>query len=355
MFVSDPKFAESTHGKMGCVACHGGVSTATDKEAAHKNVVKDPTAKSEQACGQCHGNINQVFATSLHATQTGYMTYLRNMGVNVDDPKAKEAFGNHCAGCHATCSQCHISRPAYTGGGLLAGHAIKKVASLSDTCMACHGARVGDEYRGSYENVPGDVHWVKGGMACVKCHSQAALHGDGQARTNMYDKPTTSCLTCHPNVTTDGKVQQHTLHANKVSCQVCHAAGEYKNCANCHVGKDDRGAIFRKLDPSWMDFKIAKNPVKTADKPFNYVLVRHVPTNPDLFEYYGVKFTTPNAVSSWRPTTPHNMQRKTPQNETCNSCHGNAKLFLTKDMVKPEELEANKSVIVETIPPKMGQ
>lgn len=354
VFISDAKFAESTHGKMGCVACHGGDKAATDKEAAHKNVVRDPTHKPDQVCGACHANIVQTTATSLHTTQNGYWTYLKNAGANVDDPKLKEAFNNHCADCHTTCAQCHISRPAYTGSGLLAGHTIKKVASLRDTCMACHGARVGDEYQGNYENIPGDVHWVKLGMPCVKCHSQAALHGDGQARADMYDKPTTLCTNCHANIKTDNKIVQHTLHANTVACQVCHSAGAYKNCANCHVGKDDKGLSYRHLDPSWMDFKIGRNPNPTADNPFKFVLVRHVPTNADIFKFYGITLTKSNTMPSWQPTTPHNIQRKTPQNATCDSCHGNANLFLTADKVEPNEREANKTVIVPTVPAKKG-
>jgi thiosulfate/3-mercaptopyruvate sulfurtransferase len=318
-------------------------------------VVRDPSEKPQQACGACHGEVVKNASTSLHYTQNGYLNYLKTMGADVNSPAVQEAFKNHCADCHTTCGQCHISRPTTTEGGLLAGHTVKKVASLSDTCMVCHAARVGDEYRGNYEGVDGDVHWVKLGMACVACHQTASLHGDGQTRTNMYDKPETTCLTCHPNVLTDNKVQQHTLHGNKVACQVCHAAGSYKNCTNCHVGKDAKGLPYRQLDPSWMDFKIGKNPTKTADRPWDYVLVRHVPTNADLFAGYGITLTNPTAVSSWRPATPHNIQRKTPQTESCNNCHGNTKLFLTKDSVNAQELVANKSVIVDTIPPKMGQ
>jgi hypothetical protein len=45
------------------------------------------------------------------------------------------------------------------------------------------------------------------------------------------------------------------------------------------------------------------------------------------------------------------MQKNTPQNATCNSCHGQEDLFLTEDDVAPETLEANRSVIVTRIPP----
>jgi len=272
----------------------------------------------------------------------------------VNSPTIKEAFNNHCAECHSTCGQCHVSRPTFTGGGLLAGHTISQTAPVKETCTACHGARIGDEFFGNYDFIPADVHNSKLKMTCMTCHKSAAMHGDGQVRATMWDKPDVMCESCHKDTMSNANIQQHVLHKDKLACQVCHSVA-YKNCANCHTGKDAQGLPFRTLDPSWMDFKIGKNPSKTTERPYDYVLVRHVPTNADLFAYYKVTFTTPNAVSSWRPTTPHNIQRKTTQNSTCNNCHGNDKLFLTKDKVLPAELDANKNVIVDKVPPKMGQ
>ncbi len=350
VFVSDAKFAESTHGKLGCTACHGGDAKIADKDTAHQGVTRDPSAKPEQVCGNCHTPIVKNTTNGLHFTQNGYWTYLKTVGADVNSPAVKEAFANHCSTCHATCGDCHVSRPAYTGGGLLAGHTIKKIASSSDTCMACHGARVGDEYRGSYDGIDGDVHWTKLGMACTQCHKENSLHGDGQARATMFDKPEATCLDCHKKTLTDTTNTQHAIHKDKLACQVCHAAGAYKNCANCHVGKDAKGLPYSTLDPSWMDFKIGKNQNKTVEHPFDYVLVRHVPTNADLFKAYNVTFANPNAVPTWRPTTPHNIQRKTKQNASCDSCHKHSELFLTADKIKPKELDANRGVIVDQIP-----
>jgi thiosulfate/3-mercaptopyruvate sulfurtransferase len=73
--------------------------------------------------------------------------------------------------------------------------------------------------------------------------------------------------------------------------------------------------------------------------------------DPDNFEYYGENLQSNfNLLPSWAYATPHNIQRLTPQNESCNACHGNAEIFLTADKVKPEELEANLGVIVENVP-----
>ena len=337
------------HGKIGCITCHGGDGTATDKTAAHKNIVRDATTDAGKICADCHAGQVKNFADGLHFAQTGYWTYLQAAGADPNHPKVQEAFNASCATCHATCAQCHISRPAYAGNGLLAGHTFKKIASQSNTCAACHGARVGDEYLGKYEGIQGDTHWVKEGMPCIECHKTESFHGDGETRANMHEQVNTKCTDCH---TQDAlaKEPQHALHGEKVSCYVCHSVGEYKNCANCHVGKDEKGLAWRTLDPSWMDFKIGRNPNPTEDNPYAYVLVRHVPTNADLFKAYGIELKT-DTVPSWQPATPHNIQRKTAQNADCKACHENAKIFLTEDKVLPAERAANKDVIVPTLPP----
>ena len=100
-----------------------------------------------------------------------------------------------------------------------------------------------------------------------------------------------------------------------------------------------------------MAFKIGRNPLQSEDRPWKYVPVRHVPVDPESFAYYGEDLL-PNfdALPTWKYATPHNIQRNTPQTETCDACHGNAELFLTADDVLPDELEANKDVIVEELP-----
>jgi hypothetical protein len=142
----------------------------------------------------------------------------------------------------------------------------------------------------------------------------------------------------------------HAIHQGKVSCQVCHSM-PYKNCYSCHVGKDKSGAPYFETAPSKMDFKIGLNPKITKERPQKYVIVRHVPISPGLFDFY-VKdaLTNMDKAPTWKFATPHNIQLKTPQNETCLSCHGNNKLFLTKKDVESWEVKANKNVFVPLKP-----
>jgi thiosulfate/3-mercaptopyruvate sulfurtransferase len=102
-----------------------------------------------------------------------------------------------------------------------------------------------------------------------------------------------------------------------------------------------------------MLFKIGLNPKKSEDRPYNYVVLRHPPADPDLFDFY-VKngLSDFDNLPTWKLATSHNIQRTTPQNKECNNCHGKISLFLTKNDLPEWERKANTGVAVpvERIP-----
>jgi thiosulfate/3-mercaptopyruvate sulfurtransferase len=85
-----------------------------------------------------------------------------------------------------------------------------------------------------------------------------------------------------------------------------------------------------------------------ADAPaadFNFMLVRHIPIDPELFAYYEKDvFAKFDEVPSWKRASPHNIQRKTWQAATCNHCHGNRELFLSGKDLLDYEIKANQKV-----------
>jgi thiosulfate/3-mercaptopyruvate sulfurtransferase len=96
-----------------------------------------------------------------------------------------------------------------------------------------------------------------------------------------------------------------------------------------------------------MLFKIGLNPNKTDQRPFEYVVLRHPPANPSLFASYVMDGLSDfNSLPTWKLDTPHSIQRITPQNKTCNNCHGNASLFLQEKDVSAWEKVANATVMV---------
>lgn len=351
-------FMDSVHGSTAtCIDCHGG-EQSPDKDAAHAGMVADPSADL-QACAGCHSAQTSTFPTSLHASLAGYWTVLNARSTPENHPQIEEAFNNHCASCHTTCGDCHISQPNSVGGGLLNGHNFEKTPPMTRTCTACHGSRVGNEYLGKHEDIPGDVHFRQARMNCVACHKGADLHASAEGSdTHRYDGPQLpACTDCHASVGASGDtVQQHVLHQDKLQCQVCHSV-QYTSCDGCHVAiSETTGNPFYRTERDYLTFFIGLNPIKNEYRPYDYVTVRHVPIAQTNFEYYGANLL-PNfdALPTWKYTTPHNIQRKTPQNASCNACHGNADIFLTADKVKPEELNANQPVIVPEVPAPMGR
>ena len=360
VFISDETFADSIHGKMGCITCHGGTGAAggadLSKEAAHEDIVREPDSLA--TCGPCHTGIAETDQNSLHSNLTGYTTVLSARSSPENMPRLEEMMGNHCDSCHTSCGQCHVSRPTSAGGGLSAGHAFKGTPPMNLTCTGCHGSRIENEYKGKNRPVPADTHWIKSGMPCFDCHPSDEMHGalGGEADHRYDGPPRPSCqdADCHTDVAPGDGVPNHTeFHFEALSCQVCHST-TYKSCYSCHVAQQD-GVPFFKIEPSVMGFKIGRNPLQSDDRPWEYVPLRHIPIDPDSFAYYGEDLL-PNfdALPTWKYATPHNIQRNTPQTETCDACHGNSDVFLTAEDVLPEELEANKDVLVEEIPPAMG-
>ncbi len=367
VLVDLKKFPETVHGHIECTACHQG-SQSFDKETAHKDMTARPSEGDPNACSECHPDVTGVFSSSLHSDLQGYWTVLDARSATENHPPLEQAFNNHCSRCHTSCGDCHVAQPASVGGGLFEGHVFNRTPPMTRSCTACHGSRVGNEFLGKNEGFLGDVHFRDGRMNCVDCHSGHELHGQPAECTQCHTSPEAmamkpadhrydglqapTCESCHPN-TTVGKdnIEMHTVHGADLSCQVCHSI-TYTSCDGCHVAISEKtGKPYFETEATYFTFLIGKNPLISYTRPYKFVPLRHVPISPTSFSFYGEDLLPNyNALSTWVYTTPHNIQRNTPQAASCNACHGNASLFLTADKVNPEELEANQNVIIERIP-----
>lgn len=358
VLVDAEAFPETEHGEMACVDCHNGVDTP-EKDEAHADLLARPSDGEAAICADCHEEQTDLISVNLHANQEGYWTVLEARGADRNHPEMQEMFGNHCASCHTTCGDCHISQPASVGGGLLDGHLFTSEPPMTRTCTACHGSRVGNEYMGKNEGILADVHFRQGRMVCIDCHTGTELHGipaaneDEAPPAHRYETSQEArCESCHESYATSADdVRMHKLHDDTLSCQVCHST-TYVNCNSCHVEvSETSGNPFFTTEDTYFTFLIGLNPRQSAERPYEYVPLRHVPIDPESFAFYGDDLLPNfNDQPTWRYATPHNIQRLTPQTESCNNCHGNPDIFLTADKVLPEEIEANAGVIVEEIP-----
>ena len=308
-------------------------------------------------CAPCHAEIVAYHAASVHSDQTGYRTMLMDRaGVSELTPVMMEMLEDRCFECHTTCGQCHISQPNAVGGGLIDEHIFKSTPNQTRNCTACHGARIGSEFKGENEGFKPSAHY-EAGLNCFDCHTGDEIHGPNSAADCRYEvsvRP--KCIDCHLNPETYN--DQMEQHVGQLACNVCHSQ-EYKNCYQCHVAKPGSSVTHGLKFPSEIDLKIGRNPIKCGDIPWDIVLLRHIPISPESFTEYDITLHDYTSMPTWKYTSPHNIRRNTPQNESCDSCHGNANLFLTEFYINmrivealayPQELEANQSVIMDEIP-----
>jgi hypothetical protein len=362
-------FLNGVHGSGSCQSCHQGAADFTFEtmEEAHVGVVRDPSAVG--ACDGCHADIAAATANSLHTNLWGEKALIEKRGNCTFEGSGYEPFFDQkCAGCHTTCGQCHISRPNSVGGGFpktftYLSHSIQATPHMTEQCTACHGSRVGTDYMGQIEGNSPDVHYSRG-QRCESCHGADEIHGDNQHDGDHYEhryevKTMPRCEECHDGVTNS----YHTAHvdgfASNLQCQVCHSQ-PYKNCTNCHnLVADEKFDI----DPSRIQFKIAHNPRTDYRGEYDYVVVRHVPVDPNSYADWGLVLDQADYVSepTWKYASPHNILRWTaqttpPEGGSCSaSCHGNAGgVFLTESdlyeddgVTKLPDYDANTGIVID--------
>ncbi len=346
------EFLGGIHGALGCTTCHGGVDGIDDKQQAHAGLVSDPSANAEEACGRCHVEAATNFAGSVHASFAGYRTFFEERaGLSfADHPEIEQEFLGECGACHATCGQCHVSRPVSVKGGLVQGHRFLPSPNQSENCTACHGSRVGEEYTGSRTGYAADVHYVPNAMNCMACHTSGEMHGDGTEYTRRYETAgMPRCEDCHAAAATANT--WHSMHWGQLQCQACHSQ-DYKNCNACHVGG---GGI---TGSSYLTFKIGKNPLSDL-RGYEYVVLRHIPVTEDTFDPWGVSdLANYESMPTWKYASPHNIRRFTARTDTtggvngCDGCHDTPDeggWFLRQadlDTLSAREAAANEALIV---------
>ncbi|MCI0512576.1 cytochrome c family protein [candidate division KSB1 bacterium] len=353
MVLVQTDFFNTSHGKMPCVACHSGNPAATDKNLAHAELIARPDDKPEVYCLTCHREVVNTHAQSLHANLAGYFKRIEErLGYSIQgDPNVMQKFNAECGKCHASCGQCHIQRPVSVKGGFTAGHTFKRTPSMTDNCTACHGSRVGAEYFGENSGQRADVHWTPKAKRCVFCHEASEMHGAGpQVDYRLANNTGPKCETCHAAAVDANQYHQiHWSNANlpNLACQVCHSQ-DYKNCNACHTG----GAGI--TGSSYLKFKIAKNYLKSTDRPYDYVCVRHIPIAPDTYASWGIaSLPHYDAEPTWKYATPHNIQRWTARTDTTGnaSCFGKchkSDYYLKAADLQPYEVTANQSLLMPT-------
>lgn len=329
----------SSHYEIGCIGCHNGTDNTSDKTAAHSgSFIKHPSAKYDEKCASCHKPITDNFKTSIHNGMGQKRKVTMRSGLSGHEafdqlPQHQiEGYNTNCATCHGTCGNCHIVRPAIGGGGLANGHSFKKTPDMISVCVTCHVSRGGHAYLGVASGTTPDVHLTKAGYKCINCHSGDELHGDGVKVDQRYAySKLPECVDCHQN--SQSSNSYHLTHYDDFNCQVCHSQN-YNNCGSCHIHGD--GARV----PSYMGYKIAKNPIPTIKTGYNFTLVRRTLAAPDNWAKYGVaQYINFDAFPTYNYTSPHNIVKRSARTDVgSNSCSSNCHIRNEGGVLKNKEL-----------------
>lgn len=354
MFLVSEDFLKTTHGEMGCISCHGGQNLPVQSEA-HAGMNPYPSADVDGVCATCHSEITTTFASSIHyniqGMSNGLMEYTDFTTLS-ESAHHQEAFDKNCFKCHASCGDCHVSRPKAYSTGLINQHEFFKDPPMEETCYGCHNARNAGEFMGKV-GFSGDVHF-ENGMTCADCHGWTNFHGphEGEEMSyNMWDEDLPSCLDCHPGqdpaAASDGV---HNVHGDSLSCQVCHAQAN-NNCFECHLEYNADQTKLAGLSESKIMFKVGLNTNITPERPYKYVTLRHIPSNANMIANVGEGLMPKyDEKINWKYSPTHNIQKNTFQNESCEACHENTKIFLKQEDLRETDSKANEKVIPDPPP-----
>jgi len=202
-YAIDPSSVDTTHGRLGCIACHDGNGEAPDKAEAHEGMVPDMSVEDPMTCLICHKDLPDEIPNDMLETPHGTVVEHISTGAECDV---------HCSDCHGAVGH---------GFDPVSGEVI---CSMS-TCVACHEERQLDVQVTDCDACHIGPHDVAASLTCDDCHES----------TTTWQEVS---LGVHP-VKLTGK------HA-EIGCFDCHDAPDFKGlnnvCADCHTaGHDDMG------------------------------------------------------------------------------------------------------------------
>lgn len=341
LYLVSEDFATTLHGMLGCTYCHGGDAQATDAAAAMEGMEPYPTTDGgEAACGECHADVVDTYATSLHATTAGIeCSYQNRLAAASEKAGVDLAAVNYrstgCPDCHATCGECHVRNAAQSNfgiedTGLIDGHLFVDATStdqITGTCLACHAGSITACFTES------DVHGPIGAdMSCMDCHTVDEIHGDGVERTTMAHSGAIkiTCETCHEEDDLTGEWHSAS-HLESVECWSCHSVA-YNTCRSCH-GWDaaSRGdAPFTNADELLLGYDTVNGKITTLTK---------APVDAGMLGDAGVELDDAdlNNGSTFYPGFTHGAVLPEPSQELCDRCHGEATALIDEgDLQYPD-------------------
>ena len=276
----------TTHGKLGCLACHGGDGEAADKDAGHVELIADMSAADPEKCIICHEDMPDEFPNDRLRLPHGTL---------IERTLSEEPCGVHCSDCHGgvghgfdpvsgekfcsmtVCLDCHEERDLEIQvADCNACHLGPHEEEMSLACIDCHrSTEVWQEVEASAH--PVSLEGKHGERACFDCHLYPNFSGLSSTCSGCHESIHTEwddddCSACHdPSGGWEFAASGWDGHADlwdqykgqhtKVSCNGCHFDGYDLDpaCTTCHKvpssHDDGRGendcTLCHQADQAW--------------------------------------------------------------------------------------------------------
>ncbi|MGD8996816.1 MAG: hypothetical protein PVH80_01795 [Anaerolineae bacterium] len=209
------------HGRLGCVTCHDGIGTTQNIDAAHQDLVANPSSyeEADTYCLPCH-----------HDLRTEIPEH------NINTPHERILWGIHEDEEVCACSNCH--GPVAHGEEPIRTHEF-----LASYCIDCHEERNVPPERHKCSGCHVGPHDVALAMDCETCHVSTAIWSKVQLAIHPMELSNghaeLECFECH--------IQPDFRNISGFACNDCHTkTHEFGgvDCAECHLG----GASWAEID-----------------------------------------------------------------------------------------------------------
>lgn len=201
----------SLHGQLGCVTCHSGIGTTQNVDAAHQDLVANPSShkKADEYCLPCHHDLRS--AIPEHNIQTPHERIL--WGIHEDEEVCA------CSNCHGPMA--HGEEPIRTHE-FLAGYCIDchEEQNVPPEMLKCSGCHIGP-------------HDVSEAMDCETCHKSTEVWSVVELAIHPLElngrHAELECFECH--------IQPHFREISGFGCDDCHTKPHEfgsDDCSECH-------------------------------------------------------------------------------------------------------------------------
>jgi hypothetical protein len=224
IYLIEPESIATPHGRLGCIACHGGNGDAEGKESAHQGLVADMTAQQPEMCLICHDDMPSEIPGDRLRVPHGLLVEAIEQGVPC---------GVHCSDCHGGVGH---------GFDPLSG---EKFCSMA-VCLDCHQDQHLEIQMADCDACHLAPHSVPTPMPCSDCHTSTEVWNQVESGVHpvalLGKHGETSCFQCH---------QYPDFAGLGSECSDCHETGHANlgasDCAQCH----DPAATWDAVSPTW--------------------------------------------------------------------------------------------------------